>query len=184
MGARGSALAQSAGIVNSHPTVADQHTRLTHLRQLAHFLDAAVRIPGTNIRFGLDGLLGLVPGVGDVTTGLASVFVILSAARMGVPAPVLARMVANVAIDTAIGVIPLLGDIFDVGWKSNLRNVALAEKYMMAPEHERRRTERVNRLQVIGIIVLLLMVVILGIIGAVALVRWLVQAAQAMTAGI
>lgn len=164
--------------------MADPHTRLTHLRQLARFLDAAVRIPGTNIRFGLDPLVGLIPGVGDVTTGLASVFVILSAARIGVPAPVLARMVANVAIDSAIGVIPLLGDIFDVGWKANTRNVALAEQYMLAPEHERRRTERVNRLQVIGIIVLLLMVVVLGIIGAVALVRWVVQVAQAMGASL
>lgn len=160
--------------------VADPQTRLTHLRQLARALDTAVRIPGTNVRFGLDALVGLIPGVGDVTTGLASVFVILSAAQMGVPPAVLARMVLNVAIDTGVGVIPLLGDFFDVGWKSNTRNVALVEKYMMAPEHERRRTVRTNRLQLIGIIVLLLMVVVLGIIGAVALVRWVVQGAQAM----
>lgn len=164
--------------------MAHPNNRLTQLRQLANFLDTAVRIPGTNIRFGLDALVGLIPGVGDMTMGVASVFVILSAARMGVPASVLARMVANVAIDSAVGVIPILGDIFDVGWKANSRNVALAEQYMTAPEHERRHTERVNRLQVIGLIVLLLMAVVLGIIGAVALVRWAVQAAQAMGANL
>lgn len=162
----------------------DPQTRLTHLRQLARFLDTAVRIPGTNIRFGLDALVGLIPGVGDVTTGLASVFVILSAAQMGVPPAVLARMVLNVAVDTGIGVIPLVGDFFDVAWKSNSRNVALLEQYMLAPEQERRRNVRTNRMQVIGIITLLLMVVVLGIIGAVALVRWIVQAAQAMAASV
>lgn len=157
--------------------------QLRQLRQLARFLDTAVRIPGTNIRFGLDPLLGLIPGVGDVTSGLASVFVILTAARMGIPPAVLARMVLNVAIDTGLGTIPLLGDLFDVGWKSNTRNVALVEQYMTAPEHERRRRERVNRAQLFGLIVLLVMVVVLGIIGAVALVRWVVQAAQAMGVG-
>lgn len=161
----------------------DPSTRLAYLRQFATALDSAIRIPGTNIRLGLDSIFGLVPGVGDVTTGLASAFVIFTAARMGVPAPVLARMVGNVAIDTAVGVIPLLGDLFDVGWKSNTRNVALVEKYMTAPEHERRRTERVNRLQLLGVLVLLLMVVVLGIVAMVAAVRWIVQTAQAMGVG-
>lgn len=158
----------------------DSTTRLAHLRQLANVLDTAIRVPGTNIRLGLDALLGLVPGVGDVTTGLAALFVILSAARMGVPAPVLARMIANVAIDTAIGTIPLLGDLFDVGWKANSRNVALAEGYIRAPEEERRRTERTTKLQLLGLVVLLVMVIVLGIIGAVAAVRWIIQAAQGM----
>ena len=160
--------------------MADTNTRLTHLRQLSNVLDTAIRIPGTSIRFGLDGLLGLVPGVGDVTTGLASVFVILTAARMGVPATVLGRMIMNVAIDSAVGVIPVLGDVFDIAWKANTRNVALTEQYMTAPEHERRRTERVSGLQLVGLIALLLVVVVLGIIAAVAIVRWLVQAVQAM----
>jgi hypothetical protein len=160
--------------------VADTNTRLAHLRQLSKFLDTAIRVPGTNIRFGLDGVLGLIPGVGDVTTGLASVFVILTAARMGVPAPVLARMIGNVAIDTAVGVIPILGDIFDVAWKANTRNVALTEQYMTAPQEERRRTERVSKWQLVGLIAVLIAVLVLGIIGAVALVRWILQAAQAM----
>lgn len=162
----------------------DTRTRIAHLRQFSHILDTAVRVPGTGIRIGLDGLLGLIPGVGDVTTGLASVFVVLSAARMGVPAPILARMIVNVAIDSAIGVIPVLGDIFDVAWKSNTRNVALAEKYMTAPDHERRRTERVSKLQLVGLIGLLVVVLVAGIIATVALVRWLMQAAQAMGAGV
>lgn len=160
--------------------VADTNTRLAHLRQLAHFLDTAIRIPGTGIRLGLDGILGVIPGVGDVTTGLASVFVILTAARMGVPGAVLARMIGNVAIDTAVGVIPILGDVFDIAWKANSRNVALTERYMTAPEHERRKTERVSRFQLLGLIALLVIVLVLGIIAAVAVVRWIFQAAQAM----
>lgn len=128
----------------------------------------------------MDGLLGLIPGVGDVTTGLASVFIIMTAARMGVPRAVLTRMIMNVAIDTAVGVVPLVGDVFDMAFKSNQRNVALTERYMTAPLEERRRTERVSRLQLIGLIVALVIVVVLGIVGAMAIVRWIFQAAQAM----
>ncbi|MBA3889320.1 MAG: DUF4112 domain-containing protein [Gemmatimonadaceae bacterium] len=160
--------------------MADTRTRLAHLRQFSHVLDSAIRIPGTNFRVGMDGLLGLIPGVGDVTTGLASVFIIMTAARMGVPRSVLTRMIMNVAIDTAVGVIPIVGDAFDFAFKSNLRNVALTERYMTAPEEERRRTERVSRLQLVGLIAVLVVVVVLGIIAAVAIVRWIVQAAQAM----
>lgn len=160
--------------------MADTRTRLAHLRQFSQILDSAIRIPGTNFRVGMDGLLGLIPGVGDVTTGLASVFIIMTAARMGVPRPVLARMIVNVALDTAVGVIPLVGDAFDMAFKSNLRNVALTERYMTAPEEERRKTERVSRMQLFGLLAVLVLVLVLGIIGAVALVRWIVQAAQAM----
>jgi hypothetical protein len=160
--------------------VADTSTRLAHLRQFSRILDSAIRIPGTNFRVGMDGLLGLIPGVGDVTTGLASVFIIMTAARMGVPRPVLVRMIANVALDSAVGVIPLVGDVFDMAFKSNLRNVALTERYMTAPEEERRKTERVSRMQLVALIAVLVLVLVLGIIGAVALVRWIVQAAQAM----
>lgn len=171
---------QAHSITFARNTLADTTTRLAHLRQFSHILDSAIRIPGTRFRVGMDGLLGLIPGVGDVTTGLASVFIIMTAARMGVPRAVLTRMIMNVAIDTAVGVVPLVGDVFDMAFKSNQRNVALTERYMTAPLEERRRTERVSRLQLIGLIVALVIVVVLGIVGAMAIVRWIFQAAQAM----
>lgn len=116
---------------------ADQVARL---RQLASLLDAAIGIPGTKVRFGLDPLLGLVPGVGDLVGGVLSVFIVISAARMGASPSLTARMLGNIAIDTAIGTVPLVGDLFDVGWKANLRNVALLEEHVENPHRLRRRS--------------------------------------------
>jgi hypothetical protein len=103
------------------------------VRQLARLLDAAVRVPGTNIRFGLDAVLGLIPGAGDIAGGLLSTFIILQAAKLGAPSSVLARMVMNVAIDSVVGAVPILGDLFDVGWKSNTRNAELLDRYVGRP---------------------------------------------------
>lgn len=101
--------------------------RLTdeHLDLLAHVLDDWLRIPGTSIRFGLDGLIGLVPGIGDIIAGLASVVIIVAAWLRGVPWVTLTRMVVNVGIDVTVGSIPFFGDIFDIAWKANRRNYAL-----------------------------------------------------------
>jgi hypothetical protein len=88
-----------------------------------------VVIPGTNIRFGADALIGLVPGVGDlVTAGVASL-IILEARRMGAPTHVVARMIGNVALDGLVGVIPVVGDLFDVAFRANLRNMRLLRKH-------------------------------------------------------
>ena len=114
--------------------------QVARLRQLAGLLDAAVGIPGTKVRFGLDSLLGLVPGVGDLVGGVLSVFIVISAARLGASPSLVARMLGNIAVDTAIGTVPLLGDLFDVGWKANLRNVALIEEHVDNPHRLRRRS--------------------------------------------
>jgi len=114
------------------PSVTAAH-RLARLRRLSGVLDSAVRIPGTRFRFGLDALLGVIPGVGDVAGGALSGYVILEAARAGASKLVLLRMLLNVAIDTVVGAVPLLGDLFDAGWKSNSRNVALLERYLELP---------------------------------------------------
>ena len=95
------------------------------LRRLAWLLDEAIAIPGTNQRVGLDPLLGLIPGVGDVLGALLSTYIIVEAARSGATPWTVARMLANVAIDTVIGVVPIAGDLFDAVWKANLRNVDL-----------------------------------------------------------
>ncbi len=114
--------------------------QVARLRQLAGLLDSAVGIPGTKVRFGVDSLLGLVPGVGDLVGGVLSVFIVISAARLGASPALVARMLGNIAVDTAIGTVPVLGDLFDVGWKANLRNVSLIEEHVGNPDRLRRRS--------------------------------------------
>ncbi|MBV9148113.1 MAG: DUF4112 domain-containing protein [Acidobacteria bacterium] len=99
------------------------------LEQLAGVLDDAFHIPGTKIRFGLDPIVGLVPGLGDVITGLLSFLIVFAAWRRGLPRITVLRMVANIGIDTIVGAIPILGDVFDVVWKSNRMNYNLLVRY-------------------------------------------------------
>ncbi len=98
---------------------------LARLNCVAQAMDSAVRIPGTRIRIGLDALIGLVPGVGDGLSALVSLWIVSEAHRLGAGSGTLARMLINVAVDTTIGAIPLAGDLFDIGWKTNQRNVRL-----------------------------------------------------------
>jgi hypothetical protein len=102
---------------------------LAALRKWSVLLDSAFRVPGTNLSFGLDPLLGLVPGLGDLTSPLFAGILLLHAVRMRIPRVVQLRMVINAAIDFAIGFIPVLGDLFDFGWKANVRNLALLERH-------------------------------------------------------
>jgi hypothetical protein len=101
------------------------------MRRWARIFDSAFRIPGTEITFGIDPLLGLFPGIGDLASPIFSLFLLWHGARLRVPKVVLARMVLNVAIDAGIGAIPVLGDLFDFAWKANVWNLALLEKHAM-----------------------------------------------------
>lgn len=102
---------------------------------LVRVFDDAVRVPGTNFGFGLDGLLGLLfPAVGDAVGAVASVSLLVLAFQMRVPKVVLARMVVNVAIDALTGMIPLLGDLFDFAWRANKKNLVLIEQFRGQPE--------------------------------------------------
>lgn len=107
-----------------------QEEKLRELRALAKLLDEAVTLPGTNVRVGFDSLLGLVPGVGDVLTGMLSAYIVLQASKLGVPKRILLRMVFNVGVDVLVGTVPVAGDVFDVIWKANKKNLALLEKYL------------------------------------------------------
>lgn len=98
------------------------------LETVASLLDDVFHIPGTSIRFGLDPLIGLVPGLGDVLTGLASFLIVLAAWQRGMPRVTQARMLANIGIDTIVGAIPFFGDAFDVAWKSNRKNLRLLQR--------------------------------------------------------
>ncbi|HSC29049.1 MAG TPA: DUF4112 domain-containing protein, partial [Vicinamibacterales bacterium] len=99
------------------------------LRRWATLLDAAFRVPGTSIRFGLDALLGLVPGIGDLSAPVFAVIILATGLRMRLPAIVQARMVLNAALDMLLGLVPVAGDVADVFWKANLRNMALLERH-------------------------------------------------------
>lgn len=98
------------------------------LNYISHILDDFLRIPGTKIRFGLDGIVGLIPGIGDILGAMASWIIVLAAWTRGVPNVTLARMLANIAIETIVGAVPVLGDAFDIAWKANRKNFALMER--------------------------------------------------------
>lgn len=121
------------------PDDAQLRAALRRVETLAHWLDDRYRLPGTRYRFGFDGIVGLIPGVGDVITNTLAAYVIYEAWRLGIPASILTRMLANLGIDTVVGAVPLVGDLFDFGFKANRRNVRLlhrhlAERGARAPE--------------------------------------------------
>jgi hypothetical protein len=130
------------------------------LSMLASLLDDLFRVPGTAIRFGLDPLIGLVPGIGDLITSAASFLIILSAWQRQLPRVTVARMVANVAIDTAVGAIPFIGDAFDVAWKSNRKNLSLLQRGSM---NTIRRQDWRDWLFLLGVIVVMLVLAALPI---------------------
>jgi hypothetical protein len=99
------------------------------LRRWAVLLDSAFKVPGTNVRFGLDAIIGLVPGLGDLVAPVFTVILLATALRMRVPVVVVARMVLNAGIDMVLGLVPLAGDVADVFWKADLRNMALLERH-------------------------------------------------------
>jgi formate/nitrite transporter FocA (FNT family) len=98
------------------------------LELVASMLDDAFAIPGTNWRFGLDAIIGLVPGIGDLITSTFSFLIVFSAWQRGLPRVTIARMIGNIAIDTLVGAMPLVGDFFDAAWKSNRKNVDLLKR--------------------------------------------------------
>ena len=119
------------------PLPADTIARLDRLDRLAGNLDSRYRIPLTNIRFGWDAVLGILPGIGDIAALAPGAYILLEAHQMGVPGSVKARMVANTGIDLLVGSIPLIGSIFDVGFRSNRRNVALIREHFGMPDAPR-----------------------------------------------
>ncbi len=107
-----------------------------NIERLSKLMDSQFSIPGTNIRFGLDGLIGLVPGVGDMATFLVSGFMVSILAKNGASGFVLARMVLNILIDALIGTVPVIGDIFDVAFKANQKNLKLMREHYQEGRHK------------------------------------------------
>lgn len=144
---------------NSSAKQAENQRKLQSLDRLAWLLDSSIKIPGTSRTIGLDGIIGLVPGIGDAFAGLLSGYIVVKALLMGLPIFIIGQMVVNMVIEGVVGVIPFFGDIFDFIFKSNRRNVKLMQNYLENPKETAERSAS----SVIGFLVVLFFVFLLTI---------------------
>ena len=138
--------------INPRSLSPGQAQRLLALRKLATLLDSAFAVPGTNYRVGLDPILGLVPGVGDLVSPLFTIGILWQAHDLGIPRVVQLRMLFNVAIDALLGAVPFIGDLFDFVWKANVKNLVLLERHVT----QERRASAVDWLFVVLMTVVIL----------------------------
>jgi hypothetical protein len=145
-------------------------TELKQLDSLAKLMDSQFGIPGTNIRFGLDALLGLIPGAGDFATFLVSGFMVFILATNGASGAVIARMFLNIVLDALIGSIPVLGDLFDIAFKANSRNMKLMHEHYLEGRHKG------SAMRVVIPLLIVLLLLLVGIVWAsYKLLFWLVD---------
>ncbi|NRB07838.1 MAG: DUF4112 domain-containing protein [Richelia sp.] len=138
---------------------------LKRLRLFSRLLDKAIPIPGTNVGIGLDPILGLIPAGGDFLGVVLSAYIIFESARLGASKKILGKMVSNIVIDALLGVIPILGDIFDIAWAGNQRNMALLEQHLQSSPHGVEKADKLFLfLLVIGLLLLAVGVVAFAII--------------------
>ena len=149
----------------------DDDTLRRRLARLAWLLDNSIPLPGTKFRIGLDALLGLIPGFGDVVGVLFSSYIVREAARLGAPPALLARMAWNVAIEGIVGMVPFVGDVFDAAWKANQRNYVLLEAHLQNPRGIARSSRLFVAALVLGLVVLMLVIGTLGFLIVAAIVR-------------
>jgi hypothetical protein len=152
----------------SSPPTEHRLTRLERLRTFSRVLDSAIGIPGTRFRFGLDPLLGLIPGGGDTLGLFFSCLIVLEASRLGASKAVLGQMASNILLETLVGTVPVLGDLFDATWKSNNRNIKLLDEHLnihpSSPAHRNR-----------AFTILLFVGLGLVFLGCIALSAWVLQ---------
>jgi hypothetical protein len=158
---------------SSEPGV--QHKSAHDLERLAHWLDSAFEIPGIRLRFGFDALLGLLPGLGDTASALASVYILQAATKFGVSRITLARMTLNIVVDLLVGAIPIVGDLFDVYWKANRKNVELLRRHFKANPTTARKLNRTDGLFVAGMIAAIGLVLVASVTGAYFVVTRVVE---------
>jgi len=148
------------------PTTGDERT--APLRRLTWLLDDAIRLP-FGLRMGLDALIGLVPGLGDLAGGAAALYGLSVAWSLGAPPIVLSRMVMNAAVDALFGSIPVLGDLWDIGFASHRRNLVILEQWLATPHH----AERQSRWVLIGLALSLIVILIAAFAAALWMVLWI-----------
>jgi hypothetical protein len=137
---------------------------LKRLRQLARLLDKAVVIPGTKVGIGLDPILGLLPGGGDFLGIMLSAYIILEASRLGASKATLSKMVSNIVIDSVVGTVPILGDLFDVAWTANSKNITLLEAHLQSPKQNQAADKVFIALIMGGLLLISVVVVALTVI--------------------
>lgn len=156
---------------SSIPPASPTSARIARLRNLSYWLDNAIAIPGTRIRFGLDPIIGLLPGGGDTAGLLFSAYIVLEAARLGASKSTLSTMAFNILLETIAGTVPVAGDLFDATWKSNVRNMRLLEEHLQLPPANRPNNRWFAFLLVGGLIAVFAGCVFLSLL----LLRWLIQ---------
>ncbi|MDP8963801.1 MAG: DUF4112 domain-containing protein [Cyanobacteriota bacterium] len=109
---------------------------LNRIRKLSRLMDTAIGIPGTKFRIGIDPIIGLVPGAGDIISTAFSAYIIYLATRFGLPSKDLRKMIFNIGLEAAVGTVPVVGDMFDAYYKSNIRNLAILEQHLQIAEPE------------------------------------------------
>ena len=113
--------------------ITDKERAKKRLDRLAWYLDNSIQLPGLNVRFGIDPLIGLIPGIGDTIGAIMSSYILSEAARLGAPKSILLKMAFNIAVDALAGALPIFGDLFDFGWKANQRNARILGDYLDNP---------------------------------------------------
>jgi hypothetical protein len=144
----------------------------SHLRWLADLLDTKFRLPG-GFRVGWDGILGLIPGAGDLATGAVSFYILVQAALLGAPPALLARMGLNLLIDNAFSLVPVVGNLFDFVWKANTKNMALLDRYLEDPRRTVRRSKWAIGFTLAAVVAFALLLVTAAVVASVAAFRWL-----------
>jgi hypothetical protein len=157
-------------VVRLRSLTREQEQRLAALRRIAELMDSAFVVPGTNYRFGLDPIIGLIPMIGDLASPLFTIGVIWQAYDLRIPKVVQLRMIFNAAIDGLIGAMPVAGDLFDFAWKSNTMNLALLERQA----YQERRAGVADWLFVVAMIVLLVAIAALPFVLAGWIISWAV----------
>jgi hypothetical protein len=128
---------------------------LDRIRALSYLLDSAIPVPGTNYSFGLDPIIGLLPGGGDIMGTVLSAYIVLEATRFRLSIPTLTRMMFNIVLEMLVGIVPVVGDLFDVGWKANVKNLRLIEAHLRDPEENKAADKRFFIILVIAFIVII-----------------------------
>jgi hypothetical protein len=147
-----------SAIANLNPA---QLQRIQRVRQLAKLLDEAILIPGINKRIGLDPIIGLIPGGGDTITMIMSGYIVLESARLGLPRATLVQMVGNIVIDALTGTIPVVGDLFDVVSKANMRNLKLLDAHVAEPDF---RAKPDKLLIILTVVILAIIIATFGLV--------------------
>lgn len=136
---------------------------INDLKWLAVLMDSKFRLPG-GFRIGLDGLIGLIPGIGDFATSIVSLYILGRGASLGCSPSVIGRMAINILIDNVLDVIPIIGPLIDFAWKSNLKNLALIEAYTLNPQPVKRASQALVVLIILGVLAVVATFIYLGVL--------------------